>query len=95
MMAKYRKKPVEIDAVQWTGKEVDGGVVPGWLRDVLNSAGAPDTTPGCIMRMRDEIHIGTLEGVMIAKPGDWIIRGIKGELYPCKPDIFEETYVRA
>lgn len=40
------------------------------------------------------IHIPTMEGVMIASPGDWIIKGIKGEFYPCKPDIFEATYTK-
>jgi hypothetical protein len=40
----------------------------------------------------DKISIITLEGIMEASPGDWVIRGVKGELYPCKPDIFEATY---
>ena len=40
----------------------------------------------------EEVYIQTLEGVMKASPGDWIIRGVKGELYPCKPDVFEATY---
>ena len=40
----------------------------------------------------EEVYIQTLEGVMKANPGDWIIRGVKGELYPCKPDVFEATY---
>lgn len=40
----------------------------------------------------DTVHINTLEGTMVAQPGDWIIKGINGELYPCKPDIFEKTY---
>lgn len=57
-MAKYRKKPVIIDAYQ-TDKEMD---------------------------------IVTLEGVMHADVGDWIITGVKGEMYPCKPDVFEKTY---
>jgi hypothetical protein len=47
---------------------------------------------GQIRRYHDFLHIGTLEGVMAAAPGDWIIRGIKGEIYPCKPDIFAATY---
>lgn len=95
-MPKFRKKPVEkkpveIEAVQWDGNRVVGDV-PDWLSKALNSGGAPDTTPGCVMRFRNEVHIGTLEGVMIAKPGDYIIQGVKGELYPCKPDIFDATY---
>ena len=48
--------------------------------------------PGEILRDGEFIYIGTLEGEMCAAPGDWIIRGVKGELYPCKPDIFEATY---
>lgn len=48
--------------------------------------------PGEVRRYEDFLHIGTLEGVMACAPGDWIIRGVKGELYPCKPDIFAATY---
>lgn len=77
-MAKYRKKPIVVDAVQWHGFE-DGphnlGVVP------YNSPG--DEGFG---------YIKTLEGGHIVTPGDWIITGVKGERYPCKPDIFELTY---
>lgn len=47
---------------------------------------------GEVWRDGDNLWIGTLEGTMIAKPGDWIIHGVKGELYPCKPDTFEATY---
>lgn len=88
---KFRKKPIEIEAVQWNGSTVEG-VVPEWLREAINKPGAPDETPGCVMRIGAELHIGTLEGVHRASPGDWIIRGVKGELYPCKPDIFAATY---
>lgn len=79
-MPKYRKKPVVIDAVQYRAGEQDaelaGDVIAGRLRY------AEDGT----------VLIDTLEGTMIARPGDWIIRGVKGELYPCKPDIFAATY---
>lgn len=85
-MTQYRKKPVVIDAVQWDGNQCVGGK-PEWLE-----LGIPDQQPGTVMRINDTVHIGTLEGVMVASAGDWIIRGIKGELYPCKPDIFEATY---
>ena len=81
-MPKFRKKPVEIEAVQY----VSGGqnVVESWLigydkRELFGVEG-------------DDILIHTLEGVMRANPGDWIIRGVKGEFYPCKPDIFAATY---
>ena len=76
---KFRKKPVVIEAMQWTGdnwKELEDF---GSDRDIVSN---PDGT----------LTIATLEGNHTAKKGDWIIRGIKGEVYPCKPDIFEATY---
>jgi len=87
-MPKFRKKPVVIEAVQWDGCAILD--TPEWLKSAVRT-GTPDT-PGCVMRLGNDIHIGTLEGVMIAKPGDWIIRGVKGEIYPCRPDIFAATY---
>jgi hypothetical protein len=89
-MGQYRKKPVVIEAVRWDGRKASE--TPDWLMKALNMPGAPDTTPGCVMRLHDKVHIGTLEGVVVASPGDYIIRGVKGELYPCKPDIFAATY---
>lgn len=78
-MPKYRKKPVVIDAIRYTGDfELD------WLRDAEQVRSAGDGSGAC--------EIVTLEGVMRADVGDWIIRGVKGELYPCKPDIFDATY---
>ncbi len=86
-MARYRKRPVVIDAVRYDGTNwqeihefTDG--------DVQQSPRTP------ILRMgsADSIEIATLEGIMVAEPGDWIIRGVKAELYPVKPDIFEATY---
>ena len=93
---KFRKKPVEIDAVLWDGNNVDE-VLP-FIMD-----GKPDfthlpITDGYIKAgvghtpVEGTLHIPTLEGTMIARAGDWIIRGIKGEFYPCMPDIFEATY---
>ena len=79
-MPKFRKKPVVIEAVQWTGfnaKEV---------YDFCNT-GSRD----CHV-MGDKLLISTLEGVMTATSGDWIIKGVNGEHYPCKPDIFNDTY---
>ena len=80
-MAKYRKKPVVIEAVQWTG--INGIEVHSFL-----SGGTRPFQTDKDMR----IEIETLEGVVTASVGDWIIRGISGEHYPCKPDIFEQTY---
>jgi hypothetical protein len=76
---KFRKKPVVIEAVHYTGE-----FPLGFLGDDER-----------VTRMGDDsgaIGIVTLEGTMRANVGDWIIRGVKGELYPCKPDIFEATY---
>ena len=85
---KYRKKPVVIEAFQWTGgpeQEDD----PEWIIEAIKSkmawfenAGTPDV----------KFMIRTLEGVREASVGDYIIRGVAGEIYPCKPDIFLATY---
>jgi len=75
--AKYRKKPVVIEAVLY-----DGSFPLDFLRG--DGEWVHDEDPG--------IAIHTLEGTMRANVGDWIIRGVKGELYPCKPDIFAATY---
>lgn len=85
-MTKYRNKPVVIDAFEFTG-EVDP--VIEWKRSF------PDYDDHhCPMSPYAGycLSIGTLEGEMIASPGDWIIRGVAGEFYPCKPDIFSATY---
>jgi hypothetical protein len=84
----YRKRPVVIDAIQWPGTKFDQ-TPPDWFRDAMY---AKPGTPGVLMRFDNDIIISTLEGEMRAQPGDWIIRGIKGEIYPCKPDIFAATY---
>jgi hypothetical protein len=78
-MARYRKKPVEIEA--WCN---DGSMMPDWVANAC--------TGGELIEGDGPLFIPTLEGVMEARPGDWIIRGVKGELYPCKPDIFAATY---
>jgi len=77
-MAKFRKKPVVIEAVQW---------FPGVKIDGVKEATDLDS-PECL----GWATIPTLEGVMTVSPGDWVITGVKGEKYPCKPDIFEATY---
>lgn len=78
-MAKYRKKPVVIDAVKWDGKNVKE------VMDFMTWRNAShDELAGLV------IH--TLEGNHNALPGDFIIKGVAGEFYPCKPDIFEATY---
>jgi hypothetical protein len=74
-MKKFRKKPIVIEAYQFTGNNLEGPVCRG-----------PD---------EKDAYIDTLEGRMIVSPGDWVIKGVKGEFYPCKPDIFEFTYDRS
>ncbi len=87
----YRKKPVVIEAIQWNGNRFDD-TPPEWFRAAMY---AEPGTPGFLMRIGDKLVIETLEGQVWAAPGDWIIRGVKGELYPCKPDIFAATYEAA
>lgn len=87
-MAKYRKKPIIIEAVQlrWdTWSEMCAHADVGKLAD-----GKPEGQPGPDNQI--SLAIPTLEGVMIANENDWVIKGIKGELYSCKLDIFEATY---
>jgi hypothetical protein len=79
-MAKFRKKPVVIEAIQYRESEA-----PSELADDVIAGKVRYCENGTAL-------IDTLEGEMIARPGDWIIRGVKGELYPCKPDIFAKTY---
>lgn len=119
MMAKYRKRPVEIEAVQWfkngdhpldyskTHDGFENGVLrqfsseerkaAAWEGDVVRYFREPGV-PGsrgcgvCGRALHDHGWIDTLEGGHIVCPGDWIITGVKGELYPCKPEIFAATY---
>lgn len=79
-MPRYRKKPVTIDAFR-LGQKGQPTPAPAWF-------GSPDSS-----RITDDgILIPTLEGDMLARWGDYVIRGIQGEIYPVKPDIFEATY---
>lgn len=79
-MSKFRKKPVVVDAVRWTGS--NGSEIMDFLGYELPWRTNPD----------DTLTIPTLEGDHLARPGDWIIRGVQGEFYPCKPEIFKATY---
>ena len=88
-MAKYRKKPVVIEAVQWTGKNIDKVLEFTIIKD---DAGRIKEKAGIVHDLDGYVKITTLEGVMTANPGDFIIKGVHGEFYPCKPDIFEQTY---
>ena len=73
---KYRKKPVVIEAVKWLGDNVTE--IAAFTKSAKFA--------------QDTVYIETLEGTMQANVGDYIIKGVKGEFYPCKPDIFEQTY---
>ena len=88
---KYRKKPVVIDAIQWNGlnfKEIEN--FAGYGVAILEEVRKPNMDMNIPGDYR--LSIRTLEGVMDARKGDYIIRGVNGEYYPCKPDIFEKTY---
>ena len=78
-MSKYQKKPVVIEAIQWNGNNEE---------DILDFCKGKST----FTADDKEIVINTLEGTMHASKGDFIIKGVHGEYYPCKPDIFAETY---
>ena len=82
---KFRKKPVDIEAVQLTPESAEG--ILSWITECLGEAKAYVHPNGEV-----DILIWTLEGEMRATQKDWIIRGIQGEFYPCKPDIFAESY---
>lgn len=87
-MDKYRKKPVEIEAVQ-ISEQTEFEILK-WSEGKVYSSPILEPTKenptGCYWQIQ------TLEGIMTAIPGDYIIKGVKGEFYPCKPDIFELTY---
>ena len=91
-MNKYRKKPIVIEAMQVPPAITDDesimphGMLAGWLMAVAPVASWE------VYNSKGAIRIQTLEGLMIADNGDYIIRGVKGEIYPCKSDIFEMTY---
>lgn len=76
----YRKKPIAITALKWDGTSECLGAIVNWMGHEVQN-------------LEDQrLGIETLEGVMEASVGDYIIKGVKGEFYPCKPDIFETTY---
>jgi hypothetical protein len=93
-MSQYRKKPVVIEAVRWNGKLTDLTEWPDWFRTACtDSEESPTLYPdAATMHPQKVLCCATPEGTMRANPGDWIIKGVKGEIYPCKPDIFAATY---
>lgn len=84
-MAKYRKKPAIIDAWQWQGHSVKDA------QDFCLSNKLPFFNTG-VRKGKAGLIIPTKKGDMVAEPNDWIIKGVEGEFYPCKPDIFERIY---
>lgn len=80
MSKKYRKKPVIIEAIKWTGNNIS---------DIIKFT---KNDSKIVSIYGKDLTIKTLEGTMKADCGDYIIKGVKGEFYPCKPDIFEQTY---
>lgn len=104
----FTKKPVRIEAVQFLrvmpasgnpffAGEEDGVIWPTWLVEALCKQSWQEgamwvTAIGRNDGEFDTLHVRTLEGIMTVSPNDWIICGVKGELYPCKPDVFAATY---
>lgn len=88
---KYRKKPIVIEAIQYDGlnKEEIEKFVGMELRTSIEEL---DGGQGQTMEPKTYIYIDTLEGELRADPGDYVIKGVNGEFYPCKPYIFEKTY---
>ncbi len=85
---KYRKKPVIIEAMLFeTNNEPDNKN----MNEIMDWANKGQDRPN-VTHNQTEILVRTLEGLMTAQVGDYIIKGVKGEFYPCKPDIFEMTY---
>ena len=82
-MSKFRKKPVVIDAIQWNGKWND-------IKELFPIENA--SSPTNINYELGQVTIHTLEGDMVANLTDWIIKGVNGECYPCKNEIFLKTY---
>lgn len=76
---RFRKRPIEVEAWQWDGV-ADYTTAPPWVEGAVVHWG------------RKSLPISTLEGVILASPGDWLVRGVRGEVYPVKPDIFAATY---
>lgn len=94
-MPRFQKVPVIIQAVRWVpGDDKTQSDMSSLFNFPLRNWNhvQPLNQP-VIVAPDDTLRIKTLEGTMVAKPGDWVIKGVKGEFYPCKPDIFAETYV--
>lgn len=110
MADRYRKKPVEIDAMLWDGTEQTSLSIREWAEPAVAIVDTDhihhlwDYRGGCYILPSGKtvfapylercLIVLTLEGEMVARRGWWIIRGVQGEFYPCDPEIFEQTYER-
>lgn len=90
-MGKYKKKPIVVEAIRWTGsnlEEIRNFVGSDLIEDYMELF----SVNGTLKKMLIGIAIDTLEGTMKVDYGDYIIKDVNNELYPCKPDVFEQTY---
>lgn len=85
---RFRKKPVEIEAMRFDGQIIRNHPIAAWIR---GNGGRYTYTPSAGGEPQRFVIV-TLEGEMAVSAGDYVIRGVQGEFYPCKPDIFEQTY---
>ena len=83
-MARFRKRPVVVEAMLWYG--------PGSANELVRFLDGDAAGPTTLRRDGENLLISTLEGTMRCPPGNWLIRGVNGELYPCDPDVFSKTY---
>ena len=86
---RYRKKPIVIEAVQWDGTAEGATPIINWMLENNTTCRYIDTVETVDPQ---SIYIDTLEGTMRCSTDDWVIRGVSGEFYPCKPTIFDATY---
>ena len=90
MIKKYCRKPIVVEAIQWTGNNTDEVLEFG--RGKIKHRQYKYSPNGKDILYGEELYVETLEGELRANKGDYIIKGVRGEFYPCKPDIFEKIY---
>jgi len=96
MNYRFRKLPVVIEAFKMTAeRRWDNSEWPNWMHQAWNMELDEEGSLFCGEIDNGNLYIRTLEGVQLISWGDWIIQGIQGEIYPCRPDIFMETYEEA
>lgn len=96
-MGKFRKKPIVIEAVQYHFTQESNREIIEWTRGSKTPASLDTEVRNCSDKYPEGfdypvLGIATLEGMMNVRDGDWVIQGVNGEFYPCKPNIFEKTY---